>query len=130
LRQAAPIGASFCNRVGIGTQIQFNIERLISKIVNPGCLPPNTVISGGESCALNLANARGYSVREVITGAERACGRTIAVTTTARRPGDPPVLVGAAGRARAALSWSPARSDLDVQITDAWDWFKSRSSGH
>jgi hypothetical protein len=29
------------------------------------------------SCALNLANARGYSVKGVIAAAERVCGRTI-----------------------------------------------------
>jgi UDP-arabinose 4-epimerase len=82
------------------------------------------LLSGGESCALNLANAQGFSVKEVISVAERVCGRQIRVQTTARRPGDPAVLIGAADRAHSLLRWKPARSDLGLQIADAWNWFK------
>ena len=82
---------------------------------------------GGESSAFNLANARGYSVREVVTAAERICGGAIPAKFAARRAGDPPVLVGSAERARTVLGWQPQRSDLDVQIADAWRWFSSRN---
>jgi UDP-glucose 4-epimerase len=78
-----------------------------------------------ESCALNLANARGHSVNEVIAAAERVCGRTVKVKAAPRRPGDPPILVGSAKRARELLGWSARRSDLEVQIADAWKWLKS-----
>ena len=80
-----------------------------------------------ESCALNLANARGYSVKEVIAAAERVCGRTIKVKLAPRRPGDPPILIGSAKRAHELLGWSAKRSDLEVQIADAWKWVKSRT---
>lgn len=40
-------------------------------------------------------------------------------------PGDPPVLVGAADRARALLGWAPRRSALHVQIADAWSWMQN-----
>jgi UDP-arabinose 4-epimerase len=82
------------------------------------------LLAGGESCALNLANAQGFSVKEVISAAERVCGQQIKVQTTARRPGDPAVLIGAADRAHSLLGWKPARSDLGLQIADAWNWFK------
>lgn len=85
------------------------------------------VLSGGKSCALNLANARGYSVKEVIATAERVCGRTIPVTMVDRRPGDPSQLVGSADRARGLLGWAPARSELDVQVRDAWNWMLARN---
>jgi UDP-glucose 4-epimerase len=49
-----------------------------------------------ESCALNLANSHGYSVKEVIAAAERVCGRTVKVKVEPRRLGDPPILVGSA----------------------------------
>jgi UDP-arabinose 4-epimerase len=52
------------------------------------------LLSGGSSCALNLANAQGYSVMEVIQVAQRVSGRAIRVETAPRRPGDPPVLIG------------------------------------
>jgi UDP-glucose 4-epimerase len=78
--------------------------------------------SGGESCALNLANERGYSVKEVIAAAEAVGGRRIRSEVAPRRAGDPPILIGDASRARALLRWFPARSKLEMQIEDAWNW--------
>ena len=85
------------------------------------------LLSGGNSCALNLANARGHSVKEVISTAERVCGRAVPTNYTDRRAGDPPQLIGSAERARSLLGWQPARSDLEVQILDAWNWMLARS---
>jgi UDP-glucose-4-epimerase GalE len=82
---------------------------------------------GGESCALNLANALGYSVKEVVATAERVCGKLIRVELAPRRIGDPPVLIGAADRARTLLGWKPARSNLEIQIADAWNWMTNRN---
>ena len=75
---------------------------------------------------LNLANSRGYSVREVITVAETVCGCAIPSETAARRPGDPPVLIGDARRAHALLGWEPTRSALETQVQDSWNWLKQR----
>jgi UDP-glucose-4-epimerase GalE len=83
------------------------------------------LLNGGESCALNLANANGYSVKDVIVAAERVCNRKIPVNLAPRRPGDPPALIGALDRARDVLGWTPARSSIEVQIRDAWRWFNS-----
>jgi UDP-arabinose 4-epimerase len=80
------------------------------------------LIGGGASCALNLANARGYSVKEVIAAAERVCGKPIRVEMAPRRAGDPAVLIGAPEMAQTLLGWKPARSDLELQIIDAWNW--------
>lgn len=85
------------------------------------------LLAGGESRALNLANARGYSVKEVIATTERVCGCTIPVALAPRRPGDPAALIGSAERAHAVLGWKPARSELEVQIRDAWNWIRSRN---
>jgi UDP-glucose-4-epimerase GalE len=85
------------------------------------------LLNGGESCALNLANSRGYSVKEVIAAAEKVSGRSIRSEIAARRVGDPPVLIGDANRARALLDWHPVRSDLKMQIADAWNWMKWRN---
>jgi UDP-glucose-4-epimerase GalE len=84
------------------------------------------LLRGGQSCALNLANARGYSVNEVIATAARICGRPIQVELSPRRPGDPSVLVGAPGRAQELLGWKPVLSELDVQIADALNWMEKR----
>ena len=81
---------------------------------------------GGESMPLNLANARGYSVKEVIAACERVSGRTIAREVAPRRPGDPATLIGSAERAHKVLGWTPQRSALETQIADSWRWLSSR----
>jgi UDP-arabinose 4-epimerase len=48
------------------------------------------LLRGGESCALNLANARGYSVKEVIATVERVCGCSVRTEIAPRGSGDPP----------------------------------------
>jgi UDP-glucose-4-epimerase GalE len=83
------------------------------------------LLSDGPSCSLNLANTRGYSVLEVIKSAERICGRHIRTKMAPRRPGDPPILIGAADRARKLLDWTPRRSALDLQVQDAWNWMQT-----
>jgi UDP-arabinose 4-epimerase len=82
------------------------------------------LFAGGTSSALNLANARGFSVLEVIEAAKQVTGKTISIQTAARRVGDPAVLVGSASRAHELLAWRPAHSDLDIQIAHAWNWMQ------
>lgn len=84
--------------------------------------------AGGKSDALNLANSRGYSVKEVIAAAERVTGQQVPVEFAPRRVGDPAALVGCAEKARTVLGWKPDCSELDNQIQDAWKWFSSRNS--
>jgi UDP-glucose-4-epimerase GalE len=86
------------------------------------------LMRGGASCSLNLANARGYSVKEVIATAERVSGKPIRVRMAPRRAGDPAVLVGSHERARAILGWEPTRSDLEIQIRDAWNWMQTAAA--
>jgi UDP-glucose-4-epimerase GalE len=86
------------------------------------------LLSNGPSCALNLANTQGYSVMDVIRAAQRVLGKAIHVEIAARRPGDPPALVGTANRAHAVLGWLPARSALEVQISDAWNWMQKQEA--
>jgi UDP-glucose-4-epimerase GalE len=85
------------------------------------------LIDGGATCAINLANERGYSVLEVVAAAERVTGKSIQVELVPRRLGDPAVLIGALQRARALLGWKPERSDLESQMRDAWRWMMRQS---
>jgi UDP-glucose-4-epimerase GalE len=86
------------------------------------------LLHGGESCALNLSHTRGYSVKEVIFATEKVSGKLISVECAARRPGDPPILIGDSSRARAILGWVPSRSDLETQIRDAYNWAQKQDS--
>jgi UDP-glucose 4-epimerase len=78
----------------------------------------------------NLGSGGGFSVREVLTAAERVIGRPIPQTVVARRPGDPPVLVAAIDRAAEELGWRPARSSLEEMIASAWDWTQRNPGGY
>jgi UDP-arabinose 4-epimerase len=82
------------------------------------------LLCGGDSCAINLANTQGYSVREVISMAEKISRKAISVELAARRSGDPPILIGESTRARSLLGWRPKRSELETQIRDAYNWIK------
>jgi UDP-glucose-4-epimerase GalE len=83
------------------------------------------LLSNKQSCVLNLANARGYSVKDVIQMVQHVTGRIINIECAPRRPGDPAVLIGSADRARVVLGWTPNRSHLETQISDAWNWMQN-----
>jgi UDP-arabinose 4-epimerase len=80
------------------------------------------LLEGAESTALNLGTGRGWSVREVVGTVRQVTGCNITVTVGARRPGDPPILVADATRARHQLGWRPRYADLAAQVTHAWLW--------
>jgi UDP-glucose 4-epimerase len=86
-------------------------------------------IEPGRHDVINLGSGDGYSVREVIEAARRVTGREIPVREEGRRPGDPPALVAANGRAREQLGWSPRRG-LDEMIADAWAWHQAHPRGY
>jgi len=81
--------------------------------------------AGGASAALNLGTGHGHSVREVVRVAEAISGRRIPCRETARRPGDPPVLVADPRLAVEVLGWRPRMSDLDTIIRTALAWHTS-----
>jgi UDP-arabinose 4-epimerase len=83
--------------------------------------------AGRDSIAVNLGAGRGHSVREVIAAAEAVCGRTIPWRETARRPGDPPMLVADPSLAAERLGWRAQHSDLGTIIRTAFAWHESRA---
>lgn len=79
----------------------------------------------GEHRIFNLGSGTGFSVRQVISACERVTGREIASVDTARRAGDPAVLIASSERAIAELGWRPEHNDLDEIVTDAWAFLQS-----
>jgi len=72
--------------------------------------------------SINLGNGNGFSVKEVIHSVERVTCKSIKVLEVDRRPGDPPILVGSADKARKILHWQPQYTSLDEIIKTAWHW--------
>ena len=80
--------------------------------------------------AVNLGTGTGRSVLEVVEAARRVTGREIAVVSLPRRPGDPPRLVAALGRAAQLLGWRPAHSSLEEILRSAWAWHCAHPRGY
>ena len=74
----------------------------------------------------NLGNGQGFSVIEVLRAAEAVVGKTIPMEVVDRRPGDPPVLVAGAGKARSVLGWTPQFTELHRIIATAWRWHQEQ----
>ncbi len=79
---------------------------------------------GGKSGGFNLGNGKGFSVREVISVAEKITGRKIITVMAPRRAGDPAVLVASSSKARKVLGWTPKYAALETIITHAWQWHR------
>jgi UDP-glucose 4-epimerase len=79
----------------------------------------------GEHRVYNLGNGTGCSVRQVIDVCAEVTGASIGVDVTARRAGDPAVLVASAERISAELGWRADR-DLRAMAADAWEFSQSR----
>ena len=71
----------------------------------------------GKHEIINLGSGSGYSVREVISSAQRVLGRDIPAVHAPRRAGDPATLVASIERANSILDWQPTKS-LDQMISD------------
>lgn len=74
----------------------------------------------------NLGNGQGFSVLEVLNAAQEIIGRQVNAEICARRPGDPPVLVADASRARAILGWAPRTQSLQAIVESAWRWHRAQ----
>lgn len=72
--------------------------------------------------AFNLGTGNGYSVRQVVSEAERVTGSRLQAGINPRRPGDPPSLVADPSLAKAQLGWEPQVSDLATILETAWRW--------
>jgi UDP-glucose 4-epimerase len=79
---------------------------------------------------INLGNGTGFSVLDVIKTAERITGKTIPYEVSARREGDPAVLVAGAEKAGRVLDWRPAYASLESIVESAWKWHLEHPDGY
>jgi len=87
-------------------------------------------LDDGSAVAVNLGTGEGRSVREVVEAARRVTGRPVPTVERPRRPGDPPELVAAVGRAASVLGWRAAHSSLEEILGSAWRWHQAHPHGY
>ena len=68
----------------------------------------------------NVSTGQGASVRQVVEAVVAATGSDVTPTVAARRPGDPPRIVGSPERLAGDLGWR-AEHDLHDMVTSAWE---------
>lgn len=78
--------------------------------------------------AFNLGTTTGTSVKAVIDLCREVTGREIPVRLAPPRPGDPPMLVANADKAREGLGWTTQR-DMRTIIETAWNWAQNPRFG-
>jgi UDP-glucose 4-epimerase len=79
----------------------------------------------GQHRVYNLGHGTGFSVRQVIDVCAEVTGIEIEVDVTARRPGDPAVLIASAERIASELGWRADR-ELRAMAADAWEFTQAR----
>lgn len=87
-------------------------------------------LAPGEARAWNLGTGTGHSVREVIDLCREVTGRDIPVSTAARRPGDPAVLVADSTLIGRELGFTRRHTDLRDTIEAAWLWKTAHPYGY
>jgi len=80
--------------------------------------------------AVNLGTGAGHSVLAVVAAARDVTGHAIPTVLGPPRPGDPPSLVAARGRAERLLGWRPTHSSLEEILASAWDWHRAHPRGY
>jgi len=80
----------------------------------------------GESGAFNLGTERGLSVRQIVNEICSVSKSELPAVESARRVGDPPLLIADAARARHLLGWRPRHSDLATIVGTAHDWERTK----
>jgi len=103
-----------------GTCIRDYIH--VTDLAQGHLLALQALFDGSGSCAYNLGNSIGHSVRQVIDLAGKVTGATIQTIEAQRRAGDPAILVADSGKIKRELNWSPMYEDLEKIIATAWKW--------
>ncbi len=76
----------------------------------------------------NLGTGQGYSVFQVITAFEKACGNKIPYKIAPRRPGDAATCFADPSRGKSELNWS-AGLGIDDMCVDTWRWQSHNPNG-
>ncbi len=77
----------------------------------------------------NIGTGQNYSVKEMVSAFEKACGKQIPTKVTPRRAGDIASMLADASRAKAEIGWS-ATHTLDDMTASTWAWQSTNPNGY
>ncbi len=80
------------------------------------------LIKEKKSQVFNLGTGHGYSVKELITAAEKEAGQEANIEVFARRAGDVDTLIADNKKIKSILNWEPSYSNLENIIHSALEW--------
>lgn len=102
----------------------------VSDLAQAHILALEALMEGCDSKVYNLGNGRGFSVREIISVAEKVSGKVIPVVEAERRAGDPAILVAGSEKIKRELNWSPRFSAIEDILSTAWAWHSAHPAGY
>lgn len=102
----------------------------VNDLASAHTLALEALYGGASSDAFNLGNGNGFSVKEIINAAEMATGLKIKREITARRAGDPAILIASSDKIKNKLGWKPEFVDVKEIIQTAWKWHKNNPTGY
>ncbi len=111
-----------------GTCIRDYIH--VSDLAQAHILALEALKNGGDSKKYNLGNGNGYSVKSIVDAAYNVTGLKVPYQITARRAGDPAVLVADATRIKEELGWQVQYTELESIMASAWLWHRKHPSGY
>ena len=80
-------------------------------------------LDDNNSAAINLSTGKGYSVLDIVKITEKITNQKIPYSFSARRAGDPSILISTFNKAKQLLNWEPQYSIDDI-ISSMWKIYK------
>ena len=86
------------------------------------------LLSSGVNKFINVGCGKGFSIYEIIESVKEVTNMQLLTSVVKRRVGDPDVLISNIDKAKKLLGWKPKYSDINLIISDSWNWYKSYNS--
>lgn len=110
-----------------GTCIRDYIH--VSDLAMAHLLTLDKIKSTGQSATYNLGSGKGFSVKEIVEVAREVTGHPIPQRMSARRAGDPAILIASSKKIKDELGWAPLYDDVRKIIASAWEWHRNHPDG-
>ncbi len=98
----------------------------VNDLCNAHLLALRAMLKGKAQQTFNLGNARGYTLKQLVSAVLRVTKRAVPVKTEKALPGEPAQLVADPELARQDLGWQQRYQELDTIIQHAWQFMQKK----